>query len=37
MGLCERCRKAQATFHMTNIEASGQKQEPPFVERTRDR
>src|SRR5262249_4838048 len=23
MGLCERCKKAQATFHMTNIEPAG--------------
>jgi protein arginine kinase activator len=23
MGLCERCKKAQATFHMTNIEPGG--------------
>lgn len=27
MGLCERCRKAQATFHLTNIEPSGEKVE----------
>lgn len=33
MGLCERCRKAQATFHMTNIEPSGQKQERHLCER----
>ena len=32
MGLCERCKKAQATFHMTNIEASGQKQERHLCE-----
>lgn len=33
MGLCERCRKAQATFHMTNIETSGAKQERHLCER----
>jgi protein arginine kinase activator len=33
MGLCERCRKAQATFHMTNIEPSGNKQERHLCER----
>ena len=33
MGLCERCKKAQATFHMTNIDASGAKQESHLCER----
>ena len=33
MGLCEHCKKAQATFHMTNIEASGAKQERHLCER----
>jgi protein arginine kinase activator len=27
MGLCERCKKAKATFHLTNIERSGEKTE----------
>jgi protein arginine kinase activator len=27
MGLCERCKKAKATFHLTNIERSGDKAE----------
>jgi len=27
MGLCERCKKAQATFHLTNIDRSGAKVE----------
>lgn len=27
MGLCERCKKAQATFHLTNIDRSGEKVE----------
>lgn len=27
MGLCERCKKAQATFHLTNIDRSGSKVE----------
>lgn len=27
MGLCERCRKAQATFHLTNIDRNGSKVE----------
>jgi len=27
MGLCERCKKAQATFHLTNIDRSGAKLE----------
>lgn len=27
MGLCERCKKAQATFHLTNIDPSGGKSE----------
>ncbi len=33
MGLCERCKKAQATFHMTNIEVSGAKHERNLCER----
>lgn len=33
MGLCERCRKAQATFHMTNIEPAGAKKERHLCER----
>ena len=33
MGLCEHCKKAQATFHMTNIDASGTKQERHLCER----
>ena len=33
MGLCERCKKAQATFHMTNIDAAGAKQEHHLCER----
>ena len=33
MGLCERCKKAQAIFHMTNIDASGNKQERHLCER----
>ncbi len=33
MGLCERCKKAQATFHMTNIDATGAKQERHLCER----
>jgi protein arginine kinase activator len=32
MGLCERCKKKQATFHMTNIDASGAKQERHLCE-----
>jgi protein arginine kinase activator len=27
MGMCERCKKAQATFHLTNIDRSGEKTE----------
>ncbi len=27
MGLCERCKKAQATFHLTNIDREGDKVE----------
>ncbi len=27
MGLCERCKKAQATFHLTNIDQAGDKSE----------
>jgi len=33
MGLCERCKKAQATFHLTNIKPSGEKEERHFCER----
>ena len=33
MGLCERCKKAQATFHKTDIEASGAKKERHLCER----
>lgn len=33
MGLCEHCKKAQATFHMTNIEPSGAKRERHLCER----
>ena len=33
MGLCERCKKAQAIFHLTNIDASGNKQERHLCER----
>ncbi|MGD8452232.1 MAG: UvrB/UvrC motif-containing protein [Phycisphaerae bacterium] len=33
MGLCERCQKAQATFHLTNIDPSGTKQERHLCER----
>lgn len=33
MGLCERCKKAQATFHLTNLEASGDKVELHLCER----
>jgi protein arginine kinase activator len=33
MGLCERCKKAQATFHLTNIEPSGEKIERHLCER----
>ncbi|MBN2447149.1 MAG: UvrB/UvrC motif-containing protein [Phycisphaerae bacterium] len=32
MGLCERCKKAQATFHLTNIEPDGQKVERHLCE-----
>ncbi|MFH1746930.1 MAG: UvrB/UvrC motif-containing protein [Planctomycetota bacterium] len=32
MGLCERCKKAQATFHMTDIEVSGDKRERHLCE-----
>lgn len=32
MGLCERCKKAQATFHLTNIETSGAKKERHLCE-----
>ena len=33
MGLCERCKKAQATFHLTNIESGGEKVERHLCER----
>lgn len=33
MGLCERCKKAQATFHVTDIDPSGAKQERHLCER----
>ncbi len=33
MGLCERCEKAQATFHLTNIHPSGEKSERHLCER----
>jgi len=33
MGLCERCKKAQATFHLTNIEPGGAKFERHLCER----
>jgi protein arginine kinase activator len=33
MELCERCKKSQATFHMTNIDVSGMKQERHLCER----
>lgn len=32
MGLCERCKKAQATFHLTNIEQTGDKVEKHLCE-----
>lgn len=32
VGLCERCKKSQATFHLTNIEPSGQKVERHLCE-----
>src|SRR5262245_4781608 len=33
MGLCERCKKAQATFHLTRIDPSGEKFERHLCER----
>lgn len=33
MGLCERCKKAQATFHLTNIDSTGEKNERHLCER----
>ncbi|MFO0838245.1 MAG: UvrB/UvrC motif-containing protein [Phycisphaerae bacterium] len=33
MGLCERCKKAQATFHLTDLQPSGEKQERHLCER----
>lgn len=33
VGLCERCRKAQATFHMTNIDPDGEKSERHLCEK----
>ncbi len=33
MGLCERCKKAQATFHLTNIDPSGEKTERHLCDR----
>jgi len=33
MGLCERCKKAQATFHLTNITRDGEKLERHLCER----
>jgi protein arginine kinase activator len=33
MGLCERCKKHQATFHLTNIDPSGVKEERHLCER----
>ena len=33
MGLCEQCKKAQATFHLTNIEPTGEKLERHLCER----
>jgi protein arginine kinase activator len=33
MGLCERCKKAQATFHLTNIDRSGGKSERHLCDR----
>lgn len=33
MGLCERCKKAQATCHFTNLEPSGEKVERHMCER----
>ncbi len=33
MGLCERCKKTQATFHLTNISPEGEKTERHLCER----
>ena len=33
MGLCEHCKKAQATFHLTNISREGEKVERHLCER----
>lgn len=33
MGLCERCKKAQATFHLTNIDPDGEKSERHLCDR----
>lgn len=33
MGLCERCNKAQATFHLTNIDRDGNKLERHLCDR----
>jgi protein arginine kinase activator len=33
MGLCERCKKAQATYHLTRIDPSGEKFERHLCER----
>lgn len=33
MGLCERCKKAHATFHLTNISRDGEKVERHLCER----
>lgn len=33
MGLCENCKKAQATFHLTNISREGEKLERHLCER----
>lgn len=33
MGLCERCEKAQATFHLTNINSEGDKLERHLCDR----
>ena len=33
MGMCERCKKAQATFHLTNVDRSGAKSERHLCDR----
>jgi len=33
MGLCENCKKSQATFHLTNIDKSGEKVERHLCDR----